>query len=107
MTITAFASTCSSLVSNLIGSGEARYVMPTIRQHVRLCTGIVWPVILLIACLPTYVLRIYTDMPDLVEAAVPTLWYSAPATSSNAPDSFSSSPYPVQVTPALPSCWKL
>ena len=74
MTITAFASTCSSLVSNLIGSGEARYVMPTIRQHVRLCTGIVWPVILLIACLPTYVLRIYTDMPDLVEAAVPTLW---------------------------------
>ena len=38
MTITAFASTCSSLVSNLIGSGEARYVMPTIRQHVQLCT---------------------------------------------------------------------
>ena len=74
MTITAFASTCSSLVSNLIGSGEARYVMPTIRQHVRLCTCIVWPVILLIACLPTHVLRIYTDMPDLVEAAVPTLW---------------------------------
>ena len=74
MTITAFASTCSSLVSNLIGSGEARYVMPTIRQHVQLCTCIVWPVILLIACLPTYVLRIYTDMPDLVEAAVPTLW---------------------------------
>ena len=74
MTITAFASTCSSLVSNLIGSGEARYVMPTIRQHVQLCTCIVWPVILLIACLPTYVLHIYTDMPDLVEAAVPTLW---------------------------------
>ena len=74
MTITAFASTCSSLVSNLIGSGEVRYVMPAIRQHVQLCTCIVWPVILLIACLPTYVLRIYTDMPDLVEAAVPTLW---------------------------------
>ena len=74
MTITAFASTCSALVSNLLGAGEARYVMPTIRQHVRLCTYIVWPVILLIACLPTYVLRIYTDMPDLVDAAVPTLW---------------------------------
>lgn len=74
MTITAFASTCSALVSNLLGAGEARYVMPTIRQHVRLCTCIVWPVILLIACLPTYVLRIYTDMPDLVDAAVPTLW---------------------------------
>lgn len=74
MTIIAFASTSSSLVSNLIGSGESRYVMPTIRQHLRLCTCIVWPLILLIACLPTYVLRIYTDMPDLVEAAVPTLW---------------------------------
>ncbi len=36
MVVAAFASTCSALVSNLIGAGREDMVMSTIRQHVRL-----------------------------------------------------------------------
>ena len=36
MIISAFAATCSSLVSNLIGSGKTESVIPTIKQHLRL-----------------------------------------------------------------------
>lgn len=74
MIIMAFASTCSSLISNQIGAGDVVHVRTTIHQHIRLCSAIVWPIIILIACFPTYILYIYTDLSDLVAAAVPTLW---------------------------------
>lgn len=74
MIITAFSSTCSSLVSNLIGAKESNYVNATIAQHVRLAFYIIAPIILAICLLPTYTIRIYTDMEELVQASVPTLW---------------------------------
>lgn len=45
MVVAAFASTCSALVSNLIGSGREDMVMSTIRQHVRLTFMIVLPMV--------------------------------------------------------------
>ncbi|MDR0893861.1 MAG: MATE family efflux transporter [Prevotellaceae bacterium] len=70
----AFASTCGSLVSNLIGAGKSDAVSGTIRQHIRLGYLFVMPVMLLLILFPEAVLSIYTDMNDLREAAIPSLW---------------------------------
>ncbi len=71
--VSSFAATCSSLVSNLIGAGEVRYVWGTIWQCIRLsalCTG---SVLLIFVLFPQVVLRIYTDSPELIQASIPSL----------------------------------
>lgn len=74
MTVMAFASTCSALVSNQIGAGKSWQVPALINQHMRLCAVIVIPLVGLIALFPVPVLRIYTDIPELITASIPTLW---------------------------------
>lgn len=74
MIISAFASTCGSLVSNQIGAGKADSVVCTVHQHIKLALAIVLPLTVLFAIFPTLVLGIYTDMPDLIEASIPSLW---------------------------------
>ena len=74
MVVAAFASTCSALVSNLIGAGREEAVMPTIRQHVRLTYCIVLPMVVLFALFPRVILGVYTNIPDLITAAIPSLW---------------------------------
>ena len=74
MVMMAFASTCGSLVSNLIGAGEKDCVAGTIRQHIRIAYVFVLPLALLFSLFPKVVLGIYTDMPDLQDAAVHSLW---------------------------------
>lgn len=70
----AFASTCGSLVSNLIGAGETDCVRGTIRQHVRIAYLFVLPLLIFFALFPNLILSIYTDIPSLREASVPSLW---------------------------------
>ena len=74
MVAMAFATTCGSLVSNLIGAGEIKSVPGTIRQHVRIGYVFVLPLVLFFALFPDLVLSIYTDIPDLKEASIPSLW---------------------------------
>ena len=74
MVMMAFASTCGSLVSNLIGAGHADSVQPTIRQHIRLAYLLVLPLALLFCLFPNLVLGIYTDIDALRQASVPSLW---------------------------------
>lgn len=74
MVLMAFASTCGSLVSNLIGAGHADCVPGTIRQHIRIAYMFVLPLALLFTLFPKLILSIYTDMPDLQEASVHSLW---------------------------------
>ncbi len=74
MILIAFASTCSSLVSNLIGAGKADEVMPTIGRHVKLCFAILTPIIILFCFFPEAIISIYTDMPELRTASVPSFW---------------------------------
>ena len=74
MVLMAFASTCGSLVSNLIGAGHSDCVAGTIRQHVRIAYVFVLPLALLFALFPKLILGIYTDIPDLQDAAVHSLW---------------------------------
>ena len=74
MVMMAFASTCGSLTSNLIGRGHSDKVPGLIRQHTRLAYLFVLPLAILFAVFPHLILGIYTDMPDLREAAIPSLW---------------------------------
>ncbi len=72
--VNAFASTNSSLSSNLIGAGRADDVLPLCRRMVLLCYAFVLPVAGLIALFPGVVLRIYTDNAELIAASIPSLW---------------------------------
>ena len=74
MVMMAFASTCGSLVSNLIGAGHTDCVPGTIRQHIRIAYAFVLPLAVFFALCPKLILSVYTDMPELQEAAVPSLW---------------------------------
>ena len=70
----AFAATCGSLVSNLIGAGETQCVQGTIHQHIRIAYAFVIPLLIFFALFPNLILSIYTDIPSLREASVPSLW---------------------------------
>ena len=74
MFINAFASTTSSLVSNLIGAGYTEQIMPLCRKMIRLCFCFVLPLCILAAAIPYWTLRIYTDDVSLIEYAIPSLW---------------------------------
>ena len=74
MFVNAFASTSSSLVSNLIGYGKSDQVLGLCGRMIRLCYFFVLPLAILIALFPDLVLRIYTDNPDLIQNSVPSLW---------------------------------
>ena len=78
MVVSAFASTCGSLVSNLIGAGHSDKVMPLIRKHVRLAFYIVAPLAVLFSLFPDVILSVYTDMEGLRAASVESL-VSTPA----------------------------
>lgn len=70
----AFAATCGSLVSNLIGAGDKEYVQGTIRQHIRIAYVCILPILAFFALCPDLILRIYTDIPELRQASTPALW---------------------------------
>lgn len=72
--VSAFATTASSLVSNLLGSGEQHRVMETFKKVSRLCYMFILPLVLLMALFPTPIMRIYTDNSSLIEAAVPSFY---------------------------------
>lgn len=74
MTISAFASTCSTLASNLIGAGRSRFVGGTILQCIRMAALFVVPLVVFFAAFPGLILRIYTDSPQLIEESIPSLW---------------------------------
>ena len=74
MFVNAFASTNSSLVSNLIGAGETEQVMKLCRRMIRICYCFVLPIALIFALFPELVLRIYTDNQALITDSVASLW---------------------------------
>ena len=69
----AFSSTCSTLVSNIIGEGQQDKVMSLVRRILKLSYGIVGTIILVYCLFPEAIARIYTDIPEIVYAAGPTL----------------------------------
>ena len=69
----AFSSTCSTLVSNIIGEGHQEKVMSLVKRILKLSYTIVSAMVILICLFPEAVTRIYTDIPDLVTASVPAM----------------------------------
>lgn len=70
----AFATTASTLVSNLMGSGHQEFVMPTIKKVCKLCYLIGLPIMLLFLIAPELIMRIYTTNVELVSEAVPAFY---------------------------------
>ena len=69
----AFSSTCSTLVSNIIGEGYQDKVMSLVRRILKLSYGIVGSIILVYCLFPEAIARIYTDIPEIVHASGPAL----------------------------------
>lgn len=74
MIVMAFASACSSIVSNMIGAGQAGQVGAAIRRHVWLTYACVMPLVAVLALWPRVFIAIYTDIPQLAAATVPSVW---------------------------------
>ena len=74
MTVIAFASTTSTLISNLIGAGDIQYVRGTLKQTIRMAYYFVAPIIIIFAVFPSLILHIYTNSQELVYASTPALW---------------------------------
>ena len=74
MVLMAFSSTCSSLVSNIIGNGHPEAVKGLVIRILKFSYGAVAVIAGLIALFPHAVIRIYTNIPDIIEASVPSLW---------------------------------
>ena len=74
MVLMAFASTCSTLVSNAIGEGREDLVVPLVSKLLRLSYILVIPVLFLFSLFPELIVRIYTNIPDWIVDTVPSLW---------------------------------
>lgn len=70
----AFATTGSSLISNLIGAGKEEQVIKLCRRIITMCFLFIVPIIILVSIAPTLFLRIYTDKEVLIAASIPTLY---------------------------------
>ena len=73
MILSAFASTCSTLVSNIIGEGHPEKVMSVVKRIMKLSYAIIMAMAILFCLFPSAVIRIYTDIPDLVPATIPSM----------------------------------
>ena len=69
----AFSSTCSTLVSNIIGEGHQNQVMSLVKRILKLSYGIVSIIVVLFCLFPQTIAHIYTDIPELIKASVPAL----------------------------------
>ena len=74
MTLSAMASTASTLVSNLMGQGEMEAVLPMISKSLKLVFYILIPIGILVAIFPEWILAIYTDDAALIAAGVAPLF---------------------------------
>lgn len=74
MIMMAFSSTCSALVSNLIGNGHQNAVPGLVVRILKIGYLAVVIMTVAIAAFPETVIRIYTDIPELVSASVPSLY---------------------------------
>ena len=69
----AFASTCSTLVSNIIGEGHQNKVMSLVKRILKISYGIISVMIILFCLFPEAVARIYTDIPGLISDSIPAM----------------------------------
>ena len=73
MILAAFSSTCSTLVSNIIGAGREDKVMSLIKRILKLSYAVVLGCAMLFCLFPEAIISIYTDIPDLIPATIPSM----------------------------------
>ena len=73
MMLMAFASTCSTLTSNLIGLGKTENVLSLTVKMLKFSYAVIIPVLLLFSLFPEVIIRIFTNIPELVTASVPSM----------------------------------
>lgn len=73
MFVSAFASSGTAIVSNLMGNGRPGEVVPVCYRIMRMCAATILPLFLLAMALPQFVIRIFTDDPAVAAAAVPSM----------------------------------
>lgn len=69
----AFSSTCSTLVSNMIGSGEEDRVTGLVWRVMKMAYAIISTIIVIFALFPKQVIGIFTDIPEIIDATVPAM----------------------------------
>ena len=73
MILAAFSSTCSTRVSNIIGAGREDKVMSLIKRILKLSYAVVLGCAMLFCLFPKAIISIYTDIPDLIPATIPSM----------------------------------
>lgn len=73
MFVSAFASTGTAIVTNLMGTGLSSQVMDVCRKIVRMCALTILPLFLLAMVFPGLIMKIFTDNASLIAAAVPSM----------------------------------
>ncbi len=74
MPVTAFATTASTLVGNVMGAGKSEQVIPICKKIIGLCFVALIPLWLLTYLMPELLLRIYTDNISLLNSSIPSLF---------------------------------
>jgi putative MATE family efflux protein len=69
----ALSATASTLVSNMIGAGKQRDVIPLIWKISRMALVIISGLVILLFFFPQWVIRIYTSDPELIRESIPSL----------------------------------
>lgn len=73
MVMMAFSSTCSTLVSNIIGEGHPESVKSLLKRLLKITYAIIIAMIVIFAAFPKAVIGIYTDIPDIITDTVPSM----------------------------------
>ena len=70
--VSAFATTGSAMVSNLMGAGGQDQVMPLCRRIIKICTLCTLPMFLFALFFPSVMMRIYSNSAELIAGSVPS-----------------------------------
>lgn len=72
--IWAFSSATNTLVSNAIGAGKSKLVIPIIKRVAGMSFSMIAVVVLITLMIPRMIIMIYTTDPVLIEATIPSLY---------------------------------
>lgn len=78
--IHAFATSCNSLVSNLIGEGKTNQVWRLLGKVMLTAFVIVTPLLIFFSAFPELTLRVYTDNADLIQASINVMYVMSMST---------------------------
>lgn len=72
--VSAFATTGSAMVSNLMGAGAQDRVMPLCRRIIKICALCTLPLFLFAVAAPSVIMRLYVDNAGLIADALPSFY---------------------------------